>query len=221
MHMFSKEKRFLGGHGIVGGQCPLAAGVAFAIRYEKKDDIIVCYLGDGAAQQGQFFEALNLAATWSLPVLYIIENNQYGMGTDFHRVTSVDTLSKRARAFDMDHSEVDGMDVLKVYEHVGQIVAKMRKKPKPYLLEAHTYRYRGHSVSDPATYRTKDEVAQFQARDPLTLLGDVMRKQKVADDDQLKGYDKEVKERLTEIEAFADAAAKPLVEERFLHVYAD
>ena len=221
MHMFSKEHRFLGGHGIVGGQTPIAAGVGFAIKYEKTDDIIVCYLGDGAAQQGQFFEAMNMAATWSLPVLYIIENNQYGMGTDYHRVTSVDTLTKRARAFDIDNSQVDGMDVLKVYEHVGQIVAKMRKKPKPYLLEALTYRYRGHSVSDPATYRTKEEVASYQAKDPITTLGDYLKKQKLADDEKLKAVDKKVKERLNEIEAFADQSPKPELSEIYTHVYAD
>lgn len=221
MHMFSRDMRFLGGHGIVGGQTPIAAGVAFAIRYEKRDDIIVCYLGDGAAQQGQFFEALNLTATWELPVLYIIENNQYGMGTDYHRVTSVDRLSKRALAFDMDHSEVDGMDVLKVYEHVGQIVGKMRKKPRPYLLEALTYRYRGHSVSDPGTYRTKEEVQGYQAKDPITALGDVMKKQRLADDETLKGWDKEIKAKLTEIEDWADQSPKPDPAEIYDHVYAD
>jgi pyruvate dehydrogenase E1 component alpha subunit len=219
--MFSKELRFLGGHGIVGGQCPLAAGVAFAIRYEKRDDVIVCYLGDGACQQGQFFEAMNMAATWDLPVLYIIENNHYGMGTDYHRVTSVDRLSKRALAFDMDHSECDGMDVLKVQEHVGQIIAKMRKKPKPYLLEVLTYRYRGHSVSDPATYRSKEEVAEYQAKDPLVQLAEVMRKGKVATEDDTKGWDKEIKERLNAIEAWADAASKPELATLFDHVYAE
>lgn len=221
MHMFSKEYRFLGGHGIVGGQTPIAAGVGFAIKYDKKDDIIVCYLGDGACNQGQFFEALNMAATWNLPVLYIIENNQYGMGTDFRRVTSVDRLSKRALAFDIDNSEVDGMDFLKVYEHVGPIVAKMRKKPKPYLLEVHTYRYRGHSVSDPAAYRTKDEVAQFQARDPIATLGEHLKKSKVASEEDLKTWDKEIKDRLTEIEAFADASPKPALSELWDNVFAD
>jgi pyruvate dehydrogenase E1 component alpha subunit len=221
MHMFSKEKRFLGGHGIVGGQCPIAAGAGFTIRYNKADDIMVCYLGDGASNQGQFFEALNLAATWELPVLYIIENNQYGMGTDFRRVTSVDRLSKRAKAFDMDNSECDGMDVIKVYEHVGQIVAKMRKKPKPYLLEVLTYRYRGHSVSDPAAYRTKEEVAKFQDRDPLIQLSDLMKKNKFTDDDTLKTWDKEVKQRVTEIEDFADNSPKPPVEDAWRHVFAD
>ena len=221
MHMFSKEHRFFGGHGIVGGQCPIAAGVAFAIKYDKKDDIIVCYLGDGACNQGQFFEAMNMAATWHLPVLYIIENNQYGMGMDYHRVTSVDRLSKRALAFDMDHSEVDGMEVLKVYEHVSGIVAKMRKKPAPYLLEVLTYRYRGHSVSDPASYRTKEEVAKFQLRDPIVQLAEVLKKQKLASEDDLKAWDKAVRERTAAIEEYADAAPRPAVSDLWLNVLAD
>lgn len=221
MHMFSKEHRFLGGHGIVGGQTPIAAGVAFAIRYEKKDDIIVCYLGDAATNQGQFFEAMNMAATWDLPVLYIIENNKYGMGTDIKRTTSIDHLWKRALAFDMDHSDVDGMDAVKVYDHVSQIVTKMRKKQRPYLLEANTYRYRGHSVSDPATYRTKEEVEKYQERDPLTTLADYLKKQKFAAEAELKGIDKEVRLEIDAVEAFADASPKPDVSEAFLHVYVD
>ena len=221
MHMFSKEHRFLGGHGIVGGQTPIAAGVAFAIRYEKQDDIIVCYLGDGACQQGQFFEALNLAATWKLPVLYIIENNQYGMGTDYRRVTSVDKLGKRALAFDMEHSEVDGMNVVSVYDHVRPIVASLRQNPRPYLLEVMTYRYRGHSVSDPATYRTKDEVGRYQALDPLIQLAEQLKKLKAADDDQLEAWDADVRRRLTAIEAWADESPKPELAELYQHVYAD
>ncbi len=221
MHMFSAEHRFLGGHGIVGGHTPLAAGVAFAIRYEKRDDVMVCYLGDGATNQGQFFEALNMAQTWKLPVLYIIENNQYGMGTDYHRVTSVDKLSKRALAFDMEHSEVDGMDVLKVYQAADEIVSSMRKNPRPYLLEAHTYRYRGHSVSDPGSYRTKEEVAEYQKKDPITKLGELLKKQKMADDDTLKSWDTEIRERVTEIEEFADQADKPELSEIWQHVFAD
>ena len=145
MHMFSDEHRFFGGHGIVGGQVPIAAGIAFKIRYSDEDEICVCYLGDAATNQGQFHEALNMAATWDLPVLYIIENNKYGMGTDIKRTTSVDHLWKRALAYDMDHSDVDGMDVVAVHDHVNAIVENMRKTKRPYLLDALTYRYRGHS----------------------------------------------------------------------------
>lgn len=221
MHMFSKEHRFYGGHGIVGGQTPIAAGVGFQIRYENLDEVMVCYLGDGACSQGQFFEALNLAATWTLPVLYIIENNQYGMGTDYRRVTSVEKLSKRALAFDMDHSEVDGMDVLKVLDHVSTIVSKMRKDHRPHLLEVHTYRYRGHSVSDPGSYRTKEEVAKYQERDPIATLAATLKKQKILTDDDLKDIEKETRSRVDAVEAFADASTRPDVSEAFMHVYAD
>ncbi|MCX6129584.1 MAG: pyruvate dehydrogenase (acetyl-transferring) E1 component subunit alpha, partial [Proteobacteria bacterium] len=183
MHMFSKNHRFLGGHGIVGGQAPLATGVAFAIRYRKEDDVCVCYMGDAATNQGQVFEAMNMAATWNLPVLFIVENNKYGMGTDIHRTTSVDSLWKRALAFDMAHSDVDGMNVLTVLEHVKPIVEQMRKDHKPYLLEALTYRYRGHSVSDPATYRTKEEVEEYQKnRDPILQLEKYFLENKLATD---------------------------------------
>ncbi len=221
MHMFSKEKRFYGGHGIVGGQTPLAAGIGFEIRYSKKAEVVVCYLGDGACSQGQFFEALNLVATWKLPVLYIIENNRYGMGTDYRRVTSVEKLAKRADAFAIESSEVDGMNVLNVIEHVQPIVDSMRTHPRPYLLEAMTYRYRGHSVSDPGLYRTKEEVAQYQSLDPISQLGDFMKKSHGYDDAQLKDIDRKAKARIDQAEAFADASPKPDVSLAFQHVYAD
>lgn len=221
MHMFSKELRFLGGHGIVGGQCPLATGVGFAIRYNKEDDIIVCYLGDAATNQGQFFEAMNMAATWDLPVLFVIENNQYGMGTDIRRTTSIDHLWKRALAFDMDHSDIDGMDVVKIHDHVKEIVGKMRKEPKPYLLEALTYRYRGHSVSDPATYRTKDEVKKYQERDPITKLGADLVGQGLIKEEELKVWDKEIRAQVKEIEATADGMPDAELSDAYNHVLVD
>jgi len=221
MHMFSKEKRFLGGHGIVGGQVPLAAGVGFAIKYEKRDDVIVCYLGDAAANQGQFFEALNMAATWTLPCLFIIENNRYGMGTDIRRTTSVDHLYKRALAFDMDHSDVDAMNVLTVYDHVTQIVKNMRKTKRPYLLEALCYRYKGHSVSDPGNYRTKDEVAEYQKKDPILQLGEFLVKNKIATEEKLKEWDEKAREEVREAEEFADQAPVSDVEEIWQHVYVE
>jgi pyruvate dehydrogenase E1 component alpha subunit len=219
MHMFSKEHRFLGGHGIVGGQTPIAAGVGFSIRYRNEDDICVCYMGDAATNQGQFFEAMNMAATWDLPVLFIIENNKYGMGTDIRRTTSVDALWKRALAFDMAHSDVDGMHVVTVYEHVKAIVEQMRKDHKPYLLEALTYRYRGHSVSDPGTYRTKEEVEDYQKnRDPIMQLERYMSEQKLASEADFKAWDTEAKERVKAAEEFADNSPNPPVEELWDHV---
>ncbi len=219
MHMFSKEHRFLGGHGIVGGQTPIAAGVGFSIRYRNEDDICVCYMGDAATNQGQFFEAMNMAATWDLPVLFIIENNKYGMGTDIRRTTSVDALWKRALAFDMAHSDVDGMNVVTVHEHVKAIVDQMRKDHKPYLLEALTYRYRGHSVSDPGTYRTKEEVEDYQKnRDPIMQLERYMAEMKLASESDFKAWDNEAKERAKAAEEFADNSPNPSVEELWDHV---
>jgi pyruvate dehydrogenase E1 component alpha subunit len=219
MHMFSKEHRFLGGHGIVGGQTPIAAGVGFSIRYRNEDDVCVCYMGDAATNQGQFFEAMNMAATWDLPVLFIVENNKYGMGTDIRRTTSVDALWKRALAFDMAHSDVDGMNVVTVHEHVKGIVEQMRKDHKPYFLEALTYRYRGHSVSDPGTYRTKEEVEDYQKnRDPIMQLERYMTEQKLASEADFKAWDNEAKERVKAAEEFADNSPNPPVEELWDHV---
>lgn len=219
MHMFSKEHRFLGGHGIVGGQAPLATGVGFAIRYRHEDDVCVCYLGDAATNQGQFFEAMNMAATWDLPVLFIIENNKYGMGTDIRRTTSVDSLWKRALAFDMAHSDIDGMNALTVYEHVSDVVAGMRKNHKPHLLEALTYRYRGHSVSDPGHYRTKEEVEDYQKnRDPILQMAAYLTSNKIATEQELKALDNEAKEESKAAEAFADESPNPPVEELWDHV---
>jgi pyruvate dehydrogenase E1 component alpha subunit len=219
MHMFSKEHRFLGGHGIVGGQAPLATGAGFSIRYRNEDDVCVCYLGDAATNQGQFFEAMNMAATWDLPVLFIVENNKYGMGTDIRRTTSVDALWKRALAFDMNTSDVDGMNVLSVYDHVKPIVEQMRKDHKPYFLEALTYRYRGHSVSDPATYRTKEEVEDYQKnRDPILQLERFMLENKLASEADFKAWDAEAKEKVKAAEDFADRSPNPPVEELWEHV---
>ncbi len=219
MHMFSKEKRFLGGHGIVGGQVPIAAGVGFAIRYRDENDICVCYLGDAAANQGQFFEALNMAATWKLPVLFIIENNRYGMGTDIRRTTSVDKLYKRALAFDMPHSEVDGLHAISVYEHTQKVIAQIRKDKMPHLMEAHTYRFRGHSVSDPGTYRTKEEVKTYQDKDCIKVMGDYLMKHELATEKNLVEWDKKVREDVKKSEDFAEKSPIPNVEEAWMHNY--
>ena len=221
MHMFSAQKRFLGGHGIVGGQAPLATGVGFKIRYQEEDDIIVCYLGDAAMNQGQVFEAMNMAAAWELPVLFLIENNRYGMGTDIKRTTNVEHLAQRADGFGMSSSQVDGMDVLKVYDHLTGLVKKMRSDSKPHLLEALTYRYKGHSVSDPGLYRTKDEVKSYQDKDPIKTLGAELVKKDIATDATLKEWDTEARNRVKELEKVADEAPLPDVSETWMHVFAD
>lgn len=221
MHMFSKEHRFLGGHGIVGGQAPLATGAAFKIKYNKENSIVVCYLGDAAMNQGQVFEAMNMAATWKLPVLYVIENNQYGMGTAIKRTTSVDHLYKRALAFDMKHSMIDGMNILTLHSHVKRIVADMRKTKEPYLLEVNTYRYKGHSVSDPGTYRSKEEVESYMQVDPILQLKGDLLKFEFADDNSLQSWDKEARELVKEAELFADQSPQPDKSETWKHVFAE
>ena len=220
MHMFSSEHRFLGGHGIVGGQAPIATGVGFAIKYRGEDDIMVCYLGDAAMNQGQVFESLNMAETWDLPCLFVIENNRYGMGTDITRTTSVDRLAKRALAFDMAHSTVDGMNVLTVQDHVSPIVKKMRKDHRPYLLEVETYRFKGHSVSDPGTYRTKEELSSYQEKDPILQLRGVLMQEGLADEKVLKEWDVEAKNQVKEAEAFADQAPIADLDEIWTDVFA-
>ncbi len=222
MHMFSKEHRFFGGHGIVGGQAPIATGIAFKIKYETEKSVVVCYLGDAAMNQGQVFEAMNMAATWKLPVLFLIENNQYGMGTAIRRTTSIDHLEKRALAFDMKHSQVDGMNVLTTYKHVKNIVEQMRKTQEPYLLEANTYRYKGHSVSDPATYRTKEEVETYMVHhDPILQLKDEVLRHNLADEAALQTWDKEAREAVKDAEQFAERSLAPDDKETWMHVFAD
>lgn len=211
MHMFSAEHRFLGGNGIVGAQAPVALGVGFAIKYREEKNIAVCYLGDAAMNQGAVFEAMNMAAAWSLPVLFVIENNRYGMGTDIRRVTSVDKLSKRALAFDMAHSEVDGMNVVTVYEHCRSLVEKMKTSPHPHLLEVNTYRYKGHSVSDPGLYRSKEELTDYQKRDPLTQLGQTLLAKGAVTEKDLENFDKEIKAEVRAAEKKADEAEYPQI----------
>lgn len=223
MHMFSWEHRFFGGHGIVGGQAPLATGMAWKVRYQKEPDIVVCYLGDAAMNQGQVFEALNMAALWKLPVLFVIENNLYGMGTHISRTTTIGATSlyKRALAFDMDHSQVDGQNVRAVFEHVSPLVAQMREGSGPHLLEALTYRYKGHSVSDPGLYRSKEEVMGYKnGQDPIQNLAHELTARKFTTDEQIKEWDGEIKAHIKDLEQQADEAPEPDVAEAWQHVYA-
>lgn len=221
MHMFSKENRFLGGHGIVGAQAPIASGVGFKIKYQNEDDVVICYLGDAAMNQGAVFEAMNMAATWKLPVLFLIENNRYGMGTDIRRTTNIEHLHQIGQAFNMDHGDVDGMNVLKVYEKVGDIIQKMRQEKKPYLLEALTYRYKGHSVSDPGSYRSKEEVESYQKIDPIIQLGDYLVGEKIATADELKIWQKEAKDRCKAAEQIAESWPVPVPEDALKYIFAE
>jgi pyruvate dehydrogenase E1 component alpha subunit len=213
MHLFDIEHFFYGGYGIVGGQIPLAAGMAFASRYRSEDRLTVCFFGDAAANQGSFHETLNMASKWKLPVLYICENNRYGMGTALDRISAEPDIYKRASAYAMRGEAVDGMDVLKMYDAVKDCAAHVRSGKGPVLLEARTYRFRGHSMADPATYRTKDEVEGERKNDPIPHLREYLLGQKTATEQELVAVDAEVKRIVDEAVKFADQSPEPSLDE--------
>ena len=221
MHMFSKEKNFYGGHGIVGAQVPLGAGLAFADRYKENGRVTFTYFGDGAANQGQVYESFNMAALWKLPVIFVIENNQYAMGTAQKRSTSTDEIHKRGEPFGIPGEMVDGMDVLAVKEAGERAVAHCRKGDGPYILEIKTYRYRGHSMSDPAKYRTREEVQKMrEERDPIEQVRSKLLSGKSITEDKLKEIDKEIKEIVNASAEFAKESPEPAVEELWTDIYA-
>jgi pyruvate dehydrogenase E1 component alpha subunit len=209
MHMFSREKNFYGGHGIVGAQVPLGTGLAFAHKYRADGKVNVCYLGDGAVNQGQVYESFNMAALWKLPVIYVIENNRYAMGTSQQRA-SAGELYQRGSAYGIPGRVVDGMDVLKVREAAEEAVAHVRGGQGPIILEMKTYRYRGHSMSDPAKYRSKEEVNKMRSEmDPIDNLKRMLLEQGAVDEERLKTIDREVKEIVTESAEFATQSPEP------------
>ena len=209
MHMFSREKSFFGGHGIVGAQVPIGVGLGFAGKYRRDGTVSVAYFGDGAANQGQVYESFNLAALWELPVLFVIENNKYGMGTAVARAAAGSGLHARGSGFGIPGELVDGMDVRTVHEAAERAVAAVRGG-RPYILEMETYRYRGHSMSDPARYRTREEVDRVRReRDPILKLRDVLEGEGHADAESLKAIDAEVKEVVADAADFAAESAEP------------
>ncbi len=213
MHMFSREKNFFGGHGIVGAQVPIGTGLAFNHRFRETDRVSLTYLGDGAVNQGQVYESFNMAALWKLPVIFIIENNKYGMGTSVTRAAAGPSLAERGHAYGIPGEEVDGMDVTKVRAAGDKAVAHCRAGKGPYILEMKTYRYRGHSMSDPAKYRTKEEVNKMrQEHDPIDTLRRVLLERKV-DEETLKKVDREVKDLVTDAADFAQQSPEPDVSE--------
>ncbi len=221
MHMFSKEKHFYGGHGIVGAQVPLGAGLAFADRYQENGRVSFAYFGDGAANQGQVYETFNMAALWKLPVIFVIENNQYAMGTAQRRSTSTPDLHTRGAAFGIPGETVDGMDVLAVKAAGEKAVAHARAGHGPYILEVKTYRYRGHSMSDPAKYRTREEVQKIrEERDPIENVRELILQGKHATDDGLKVIDREIKAIVNEAAEFARESPEPDVSELWTDIYA-
>lgn len=219
MHMFSKELNFFGGHGIVGGQIPLGAGIAFADKYKGNDNVTLCYMGDGAVRQGAFHEALNMAMNWKLPVIFIIENNYYAMGTAVNRVSNVTDLHKMADGFLMPNEQVDGMACEPVHEAIERAVARARKGEGPTLLEMRTYRYKGHSMSDPAKYRTKEELEEYKNLDPIENALSVIKKEKYATEAELKEIQDRVKAQVQESVDFSESSAFPDASELYNDVY--
>ncbi|MCT8160137.1 pyruvate dehydrogenase (acetyl-transferring) E1 component subunit alpha [Pseudoruegeria sp. SHC-113] len=221
MHMFSKEKHFYGGHGIVGAQVPLGAGLAFADKYLGNDRVTFAYFGDGAANQGQIYETFNMASLWQLPVVFVIENNQYAMGTSLQRASSTPELYTRGAAFGIPGEAVDGMDVLAVKAAAEKAVAQCRAGKGPYILEMKTYRYRGHSMSDPAKYRTRDEVQKVrEERDAIEHVRELLLGGKHASEDDLKAIDKEIKAIVNEAAEFSKESPEPSLDELYTDIYA-
>ncbi len=220
MHIFSPEKRFLGGDAIVAGNLPIGVGAGVAIKYRKSDDIVLAFFGDGAVNEGAFHEALNLAALWDLPVLFFCENNRYGMGTPVHRASSIEDLAKRAAAYDMDWKIIDGMDVIEVYETTRRAAERVRTQHRPELLEAKTYRFKGHSVADPEVYRSKEEVEKWKERDPVIMFENKLKGEAVLNAQQIKQIRDEAEKIVNEAIEFAEQAEFPPASAICEHVYA-
>ncbi|MBK8441604.1 MAG: pyruvate dehydrogenase (acetyl-transferring) E1 component subunit alpha [Rhodobacter sp.] len=221
MHMFSKEKHFYGGHGIVGAQVPLGAGLAFADKYLGNDNVTFTYFGDGAANQGQVYETYNMAELWALPVIFVIENNGYAMGTSVKRSTKSTTLFGRGTAYGIPGEQVDGMDVLAVKAAGEKAIAHCRAGKGPYILEMMTYRYRGHSMSDPAKYRTREEVEKIRSeKDAIEHVRELLLQGGHASDDDLKTIDKEIKALVNEAAEFSKESPEPPLDELWTDIYA-
>ncbi len=222
MHMFSNEHRFYGGNGIVGAQVSLGTGLAFAAKYKGENSVSIAYFGDGAANQGQVYESFNMAKLWNLPVLYIVENNRYAMGTSVERATAQQDFSKRGLSFNIQGEQVDGMDVRLVHDAAKRAIEHIRAGNGPYILEMMTYRYRGHSMSDPAKYRSKDEVTTMRAeRDPIEQVKSRILEKRYGTEESLKLIETEVRALVTEAADFATADAEPAPSELWTDIYAD
>jgi pyruvate dehydrogenase E1 component alpha subunit len=221
MHIFDKEVNFIGGHGIVGAQIPMGAGIGFAEKYKGTKNVCICLMGDGAVRQGAFHEAFNMAMMWKIPTIFVVENNGYAMGTSVERSSNVKELYTLAEAYDMPAEPVDAMDVEAVHEAVSRAAERARKGDGPTFLEFKTYRFRGHSMSDPQKYRTKEEVADWKSRDPIAMVKDRILKNEMATEEELNAIDKKIKETVVEAVKFAEESEYPDAKEAFEAVYAD
>jgi pyruvate dehydrogenase E1 component alpha subunit len=221
MHFFSKEKNFFGGHGIVGGQTPVGTGGAFAAMYRGTKGVSVTFMGDGAVAQGTFHESLNLASLWNLPAIYVIENNQYGMGTACSRAVSVENMAEaKAPGYDMRAYTMDGLDLYATWKTAQEAVTYARETSKPVLIEAKTYRYFGHSISDPGLYRTKEEVKEYRDHDPILRIGGDLVDAGWATEDDLEGIEEATRARIKQALAFAEESPEPPMSELMEHVLA-
>lgn len=219
MHIFDKENNFFGGHGIVGGQIPLGAGIGFAEKYNKTGHLCICYMGDGAVRQGAFHETLNLAMLWRLPVIFVIENNGYAMGTSVKRTSNVTELYTLGEAYDMPSEAVDAMSVEEVHKAVARAAERARNGEGPSLLEFRTYRYKGHSMSDPAKYRTKEEVEEYKLRDPIEVVKRSILQKKYATEKDLEAIDQEIIQQVEESVKFAEESNYPDPSETLKDIY--
>jgi len=221
MHMYSEEKHMLGGNGIVGSQIPVGTGVAWKIKYMEEKGVVLCYFGDGAIHQGAFHESLNLAKIHNLPIIYIVENNQYGMGTDFKRVSSVHDLAQMGYAYDIPGKQLNGMQVMEVYDEFVEAVKSIREEPHPLFYEIKTYRYRGHSMSDPAKYRTPEELEEYKQQDPISILLKQMQEEKFIAEKEYKKMDDEIKAMCDESVDFAEKSPEPELSALYEDVFAE
>ena len=221
MHLFDKRVNFLGGHGIVGGQIPLATGVAFASKYKETDQVTLCFFGEAAVNQGAFHESLNMAQLWKLPCIYICENNQYGMGTSLARAMSLQNVAEKACAYSMESEFVDGMDVLAMRRATQRAIKRARENYLPTLIEARTYRYMGHSMSDPGNYRTRAEIEKYQERDPIRILTEALKEHGIVTDKDIADLEAQVKEEVERSVRFAEESPEPDPSELYTNVYAN
>jgi pyruvate dehydrogenase E1 component alpha subunit len=219
MHIFDLERRFMGGYGIVGGNLPIAAGLALASEYKGEDAVTVCMFGDGASNSGNFGETMNLAALWKLPVVFLVENNLYGMGTAIERHSAVTDLSRKAEGLGVPGVRVDGMDVLAMRETVAEHIRLAREDRQPTLVEAFTYRFRGHSAADPEVYRTKEEVAEWRKKDPVTVFRDRLVAEGVVSESDVEQMREGVEQRVLQAVEFADSSPEPPLESLYDHLY--
>jgi pyruvate dehydrogenase E1 component alpha subunit len=219
MHMFDIDRRFMGGYGIVGGNLPIAAGIGLASEYRGLDEVTLCTFGDGASNQGTFGETLNLAALWRLPVVFMVTNNQFGMGTSLSRHSAVTDLQRKGESLGVPGMRCDGMDVLDTYKVVSAAVEQVRAERRPVLIEAITYRFRGHSMADPESYRSKDEVAAWRERDPIPAFGRSLIAAGVLDEQGLAEIDAKAMERIDAAVAFADQSPFPAPESLYDDIY--